>query len=319
MRNWMLAALFLGLMAAPIRAEEPVQPAPTQLARYQAREQRLQDLGWRLVSGNASYCDEAQLSIGLTLQDMTGFGSPDAARAALGLKRDFAVQSAAVGSPSANAGLSANQEVNGIADQDPNLWPADRRRDWKRLKRAHDLIDTELAGRGAVEIALESDPKINRISGKPTCATRFELASNDRGARAEGTRVLVGEDFVGFEYADEELAAALAHELAHNLLHHRAWLDAHGRKQKNIRLTEREADRLMPWLLANAAFDPNSAARFMETWGPRHDGGIFRARTHDGWDERLEAIQAEIKLVNARMSESGAADWKQYFRREIAL
>ena len=115
----------------------------------------------------------------------------------------------------------------------------------------------------------------------------------------------------------DEVAAAIAHELAHNVLQHRAWLDANGRKRSNVRLIEREADRLMPWLLANAGYDPAAAARFMERWGPVHDGGIFRARTHDGWDERVEFIAAEVDKIRELSSNGTAADWSSRFEREI--
>ncbi len=313
-----LIALGLSLAAGPAWAEDPGQPSATVLEHYQERHQRLQDIGWRLVHGNAPYCAQTAPAIGLTLQDVAGFGSPDEAREALGLKQDFAVQSAAADSPSARAGLTPNQEVTAIAGDDPNLWTAEKRLDWKRLTRAHDAIDAQLAENGAVELSLGPAQPHLVIPGEAACASRFELASDDKGARAEGARVVVGEDFVGFAYPDEELAAAVAHELAHNLLRHRAWLDAEGRKQRNIRLTEREADRLIPWLLANGGYDPAAASRFMANWGPRHDKGIFRARTHDGWDERLEAISAEVALVETQMREAGEADWKRHFRREIS-
>ena len=82
-------------------------------------------------------------------------------------------------------------------------------------------------------------------------------------------------------------------------------------------MTEREADRLMPWLLANAGYDPAAALRFMERWGPHHDGGIFRKRTHDGWDERADAIAAEVAIVSTEMAASGSADWRKLFQRTI--
>ncbi len=80
-----------------------------------------------------------------------------------------------------------------------------------------------------------------------------------------------------------------------------------------MRLTERDADRLMPWLLANAGYDPHAAARFMSRWGPRHGGGLLRKRTHDGWDERVEFIGAEIAVVERLMAEQGSADWSRHF------
>ena len=49
----------------------------------------------------------------------------------------------------------------------------------------------------------------------------------------------------------------------------------------------------------------------------RHGGGLFRKRTHEGWDERVDAIKAELPLIAAVRSASGAADWAVHFRREI--
>jgi len=95
------------------------------------------------------------------------------------------------------------------------------------------------------------------------------------------------------------------------------WLEREGRGRRNIRLTEREADRLMPWLLANAGYQPSAASRFMARWGPDHSGGIFRKRSHDGWDERLEFIEAELVQIDKVRHADGSADWHSHFRRDI--
>ena len=94
-----------------------------------------------------------------------------------------------------------------------------------------------------------------------------------------------------------------------------------GWKRKLVRLPERDADRLMPWLLANAGYDPAEAVRFMRIWGPKHGGWIFRARTHDGWDERLEFIAAELPKIEQAQSlrDDGLADWAQYFDAELKI
>jgi len=128
---------------------------------------------------------------------------------------------------------------------------------------------------------------------------------------------VIGVRFPAFAYQEEVFAGVVAHELAHNLLGHSAWLDRNGRGRRNVRRTEREADRLMPWLLANAGYDPIYAQRFMEEWGPRHDGGLFRNRSHDGWDERAEFIAAELPLIRRLMEAEGKADWRTHFTREV--
>ena len=149
------------------------------------------------------------------------------------------------------------------------------------------------------------------------CASGFEVIAGSRRVSANGQRVAVGADFVGFDYPENLFAAAIAHELAHNVLGHPAWLDKYGRKRRNIRLTEREADRLMPWLLANGGYDPAAAEKFMRTWGPGNDGGLFRDRSHDGWDERADFIAAELPAVRRSQTGTEAANWTRDFVRDI--
>ncbi len=287
------------------------------IEHFQSFDQRLQDVGWKMVRGNADFCEQVIPSIGLQLQDLASYGSPEIARAALGMEGDFAVQTAARGSPAAESGeFPRNREVTGIGALVPNLWPAEERMHWERLTRAHDTIDEGLAQEGYITFSF-ADGDFVEVEPVPVCATRFELSGEGRRAVADGSRVVIGIEFPGFAYEEEVFAGVVAHELAHNLLGHSAWLDRNGRGPRNVRKTEREADRLMPWLMANAGYDPIFAQRFFEEWGPRHGGGIFRARSHDGWDERAEFIAAEIPRIRALMESEGRADWSVHFVRGI--
>ena len=301
--------------AAPASANEALLASHKEL---QQRDQQLLDVGWRLVTANAPYCANAAPSIGLLLQDMRSYGKQaDNLRTGLGLAGDIAVQAVATGSPASAGGLGANQEIAALGAFYPAGEPASGEPDWKRLTDLHDAIDTALADNGEISIGLGNGETL-AITGTPACSSRFEVLDSGKKAMAEGSRVIFGKDFPGFAYAEDEFAAAVAHELAHNLLAHRAWLSEHGRKRTNIRLTEREADRLMPWLLANAGYDPHAATRFMERWGPAHGGWIFRKRTHDGWDERAEFIDAEVALIEQLWDDEGSADWATHFIREVA-
>lgn len=314
------ALLALGPAASLAKPPKPPEREETLalLAQFQERDQRLQNVGWRLVSGNAPFCDRVKPAVGLQVIDVAGYGAPETVRSALGLERSFGVQNVAAGSPAARSGAFAyKREISRIGDEEPNAWPANKRLDWKRLARAYDVIDAQAAEGGAVTIGF-ADGSETRVEAVPVCATRFELLTGSKKAAAEGARVLLGAQFPGFAWEEDEVfAGVVAHELAHNLLHHRDWLDRNTRKRKNVRLTEREADRLMPWLLANAGYDPAAAYRFMVRWGKSHDLGIFRKRTHDGWDERAEFIEAELPIIAELLEREGHADWSVHFRREI--
>lgn len=285
----------------------------------QALDARLHEAGWRLATGNAAFCRDVVPATGLLLNDAAAYPDPAAARAALGLAGDIGVQAVATGSPAARAGLTPGTTVTAIGGADPSARPiADPR--WQRLQAIRDALDATLARNGAVTISWRmagAMPVSATVASVPACRTRFEVAALGNRAVADGDRVVFGDRFAGFAYPGDLFAAAVAHELAHNVLRHRAWLDANGRSQRNVRRTEREADRLAPWLLANAGYDPTAMAAFMARWGPRHGGGLFRKRTHEGWDERVDAIKAELPLIAAVRSASGAADWAVHFRREI--
>ena len=310
------------LLAAPLAAQqEPPRidyaGERAAIARYQDADQRLQDVGWQLARGNAGFCPKVVPSIGLQLQDMASYGAPAIARAALGLKGDFAVQTAARGSPAALSGVFArNREIAALERFDPNGWPTANAMDWQRLVWAHDHVDAMLTEHGGIAVGFADGSDV-RITPVEVCATRFELMGEGKTAVADGARVVIGIDFPAFAYEEAVFAGVVAHELAHNVLEHDAWLDRNGRSRRHVRLTEREADRLMPWLLANAGYDPVAAVTFMKQWGSKHASGFLMVRKHDGWDERAEFIAAELPLIAEVMAHEGRADWPSHFRREV--
>lgn len=320
----MRALVLAALLAAPLAAAAPDAPPAIDytaeraaIARFQDANQRLQDAGWRLARANAAFCPRVIPSIGLQVQDMASYGGPDVARAALGLDRDFAVNAVAAGSPAALSGaFPRNREIVRLERFDPNQWPATPPMAWERTARAHDHIDAMLVEHGGITITLAGGTEV-RLTPIAVCATRFDLYAAETRAFADGTRVIFGMGSPAFGYDEPVFAALVAHELAHNVLGHDAWLDRNGRSSRNVRRIEREADRLVPWLLANAGYDPAAGAEFMTRWGKEHDAGLKLRRTHDGWDERAEMMAAEVPQVLALMAAEGKADWAKHFRREI--
>ncbi len=318
-KSGVLSLVALALVAAltpATQARDDNHELSRTLMQIRAQDQRMQDIGWKLVSANAPYCEQTVPSIGLQLVDLAGYRNPAQIREALGLSSEFAIYTIAAGSPASHAQLPLMAEALAIDEKALADMPAKTHSDWERLASVHDAVEQSLLADGSVGLELE-DGQTHTVEGTDICASRFELSGKSKQALADGSRVILGRNFPGFAYADDELAAALAHELAHNILGHKQWLDTQGRKRKAIRLTEREADRLMPWLLVNAGYDPAAAIRFMQKWGPKHGGGLLRKRTHDGWDERVENITAELAQVKAVQKDGRTADWSTHFRREI--
>ncbi len=310
----------LALLLTPMTAGAKAAQGDWRIAisQLQAEDSRLQSLGWKLASANAPYCRSVQPAIGLLLGDVMNYAQPAPIRQALGLHGDISVGAVAAGSPADAAGLHAGDEVLAVAGQPMAQLHLALPRDFARLESLHTMIDAALSSKGSVDIEVVTSAGVPRrlnIAAQPVCTSRFELIDDGNHAGADGGRVRIGRALLSEQAADAEAAALVAHELAHNILFHRARLAAAGRSNRNIRMTEREADRLAVWLIANAGYYPEAAIRFMIAWGKRHDPPILGAPDHDGWHARVALMQAELAAIRAALA-GGAKlplDWRGRF------
>lgn len=311
MATALVAAIALALPGVAL-----AQPASPYHA-VAALDARIANVGWRLARANAGYCADVVPSIGLVPQDLQSWADPAAARAAFAAsaQTEVIVGAVAAGSPAEAAGLVAGQPLRAIGETvlATDLPPA-AARSYARQTALTDLVDGALNANGWVALGIDGPDggALVRVGAEPVCASRYEIVTRSDAARADGQRVLVGSD-VAAELPDEaEFAFVVAHELAHNILAHPAALKASGRGWKRVRATEREADRLAVWLMANAGYDPTAASRFMRGWARAHDVG-FLDPTHDAWDERAAAIEGEIALIAASAAQPGGYDWSARF------
>lgn len=313
------SALLLSSFASSVSAGET---QATSLETFQKKEDLLYRTGFRLSRSNAEFCSRRENSLGILIHDARAYSNPDAVRSIFNLSGDIGVQSVAEGSPAEGAGLAQNDTliaVNGVLLAD---LPVKTKDDWTRATAIGSLLKGSTA-RSSVSVSWitgSGEFVSANIEPLPVCLSSFELLSGNDNAAADGTRVLVGEKLPAFDYPIDEFAAVLAHEMAHNILGHLEMRKTKEKRGSIVRQTEREADRLMPWLLANAGYDPTAAVRMMERWGPQHAGGLFRRRTHDGWDERKDIIQAEVSLIqkSRTMRPDRSADWLTQFNLELA-
>jgi hypothetical protein len=303
MRRGLLAIAVLLIPAAATARVDYNTMIPALLAH----DTRLLSIGWRIARANAPLCRDSAPAAGLMLADLGQLDRPAEARGVLGIGGNLAIVAVAPGGPAQRAGISAGEQlvaVDGVAVADSDS--------------AHDRIEAALAAGGAATLTVDaphSAPRNVRISGEPACKGQFQLLVGNKSAQTDGRHILVSVELLAERPQDEEAAFMIAHELAHVALDHRRRLDAGTRNYITIRRTEREADRLAPWLMANAGYDPTAAVRFMAWWGPRYSGGITRRPDHDGWRDRLELIEAEVtKIQAARAAQpQGLLDWRGRF------
>ena len=319
MRAIALALLLLG--AAPAFAAAPKEELRADLAALQRDDVRLQSIGWRIARANASLCPDPQFAVGLLPLDARSFRDPAAIRAALLLTGEFVVGAVAANSPAALAGVKPGDELVAVQGVDLAALPDVPANSFARQVALASRIDAELAAHHALTVTLR-DPATGQqrdaaMNAEPICRSTFELLTGGDQAAADGTRIVISRRFLEATANDDEAAFVVGHELAHNILRHRALLEKIGRSPENFRQTERAADRLALWLMTNAGYDSTSAAQFMQRWARRRGPILFPESTHDGWKTRQRTIVAELAVLNAvpAKPQAPARDWRDHFPR----
>lgn len=306
MRRWLLAIAALLTPAAATARVDYTTMIPTLLAH----DTRLLSIGWRLARANGPICADSAPAAGLMLADLGQLDRPAEARAVLGIGGNVAIVAVAPGGPAQRAGIAAGEQlvaVDGMAAADPDS--------------AYVRIGAAFASGGATTLAVAAPHAASRsvrVTGENACRGHFQLLVGNKSAQTDGRHIMVSVELLAERPQDEEAAFMIAHELAHVALQHRRRLDAGTRNYITVRRTEREADRLAPWLMANAGYDPSAAVRFMAWWGPKYSGGITRSPDHDGWRDRQELIEAEVAKIRAARAAQpqGLLDWRGQFSLE---
>jgi hypothetical protein len=297
---------------ATIAASSTDAPNEAFFAALRTADTRLATIAERLTIANVDLCDQRQPALGMVLHSLRQYRESDwpIVKRVFGFRVPVAVEAVIAGGAAQASGVTANDGVLAIGDQflptsvAEATNPASADRD-----RALSLVDGAPIGE-PLTITIERNKEAARYSVTPhaACRSRFEIVvGNGYDAQADGTNVQLGERF--FEgMSDEEIAVVVAHELAHNILHHRSRLDAagisrgfageFGRNARLIRETEDQADQLSIYLLANAGYDPLAAGRFWRARGNKMGiEGLLRSRTHSSAGSRakmMDTIAASI-------------------------
>ncbi len=314
-----LSALVLALFVAvsPVHAAgEDVRAVFTALRDL---DMRVAAVAERLAIANVKLCTATTARTGLVLYDLAQY-TPETredAKAVFGFGGSIVVAGVVEGSASARAGVRPGDVVEAIdgAPVDVPLPSAGDKETTDRIVSVEERI-ARAGADGQLSLAVSRDGARRIIDLQPRmgCASRYEvMMARGLDAQADGSVVQIAVGMVEAARNEDELAVVLAHELAHNVLRHRARLDAagisrgalagFGRNVGYIRRSEIEADMLGIVLLTNAGYDVEAPARFWRWFGPRHNNSIFLSRTHPSWSTRASVYDreaAKIVTISAR-------------------
>lgn len=306
-------------LVAPVAATQAAPDAVESIRALRPLDIRVASVGDRLAIVNAPLCRRRQNQHGLAIHDLSQYsrGSRPAAIRAFGLDRGPAVLALAEGGAAARAGLRLD-DVLLAADGAPLPRPAASVHDsFAPTERMIDALEAAFAD-GAADLDIRRGGEVRRVrvEAVPGCASRFQLVpSLQRAAKADGRYVQLTSALVSYTRDDHELAALVAHELAHNILQHRARLNAAGvdrdapirspRDARLFQLTELEADRLAIHLMARAGYDPKAAVRLWTRQSREPQGA--RSGSHPPWPARIAAMEAEIAAIERAKSDGKTA------------
>jgi hypothetical protein len=307
----LVAASILATAAAPVAADDDAL-----FGAIRSADMRLATIGYRLAVANATLCDTHQPMTGVQFQTLDQYSpaARDAVKRYFKLAGQIGIEGVVDPSPAATAGLRPDDTISAIAGVSLGDPSASAKATTARLI-ALDASVAALPEQAPIRFDIVRDGAARSISVAPqaACRTRFELkVGSSFDAEADGTMVQISSRFLD-DFGDEAAAVVVAHELAHNILHHRKRLDGadvdsgtfagFGRNVKFVRQVETQADILSVYLLANAGYDPRSVAAFWRKFGPKQSAGIFMSRSHPDWRDRAataDHIADEIARQPAR-------------------
>ncbi len=284
------------------------------LRGLQREDQRVASIAYRLKAAGAPLCKDRAPLTGFSVQDLNQYVPDvrDAARRVFFLRPGVpAVLAVVPGAPAAQAGLKAGDElysINGAA-----LKPTSTPDASDAPVAAIEAIITREAQRTPVTLIIGRAELQRTIRFSPVigCASRVQLVPGKKlGASADGKVVELTSRLMEFAGHDDGVAAAIAHELSHNILHHGDRLNAQGVNRGplaglspgrgRIRATEVEADYWGLYLVARAGYDLGRVREFMVRYAKKIDLGPFNDGTHPGKGARIALVDATLAEIAAK-------------------
>ena len=308
-------------------APQPV-PVPDQneLRTLVTLQDRLYRVSAPLLVNNTELCrGSARNLLGFTAKNRYSY-SADLANAAgrlLGLDDRLQVTGVLPGSGAARAGIKRGDILLSVEDKPlPQGENAERQ--------AATVLAPLVTGRPNVRMSIQRDGGALAVTVPLTyaCAFGIELGNTDNvTAYADGHRILISRGMLNAAGNDDELAAVLAKEMAHNILSHASRMKMNatvgGIIDNLIRMhpdmstmvglsgvkpmtkeMDAMADRLSLYLLARAGYSVDNAVSFWERMASQYPATSLTAYTalHPATDFRLDAMKKTIVDIKRKQA-----------------
>ncbi len=318
-----IAGVCAGLLFAATSAA--AAPKQADIDAYRAlikQDARLATAGYRLAAANAAFCNRKEPNPGWVIHDIVQYPNTEVAEAAFGFKNNPILVAAVVkDGPADKAQIKLNDGFVGMDGSILNwaAFPIEKRAD-DRMVSFKQLLGEKFAERSMLPMRFSrAGTEFNTTLSPPlVCASDFQIDTvKGIDAGADGKMVSISIALAEYAKEDNDLAAIVAHEMAHNLLQHPATLKSaklkrgligqFGKSAVRVRATETEADQLAIWLLGNAGYDTQAAINFLQKLGNRPRGIFNMDRTHLPWKDRITIMQQEQLRYNNTPKTGGKA------------
>lgn len=323
---------FIEGTSAEIAAEARKQKELVLQNRYEGNK-RVQRISYPILASNADLCgDKVGPAYGMGIWNTYSIDSTyrDAAKNKYGVTKQPELFIAVKGSPAAKAGLKEGDKILAIND----ITIAPNRHAIRKMTDA--VADNKYQ---AADFSIRRGEKEISVPVTPVKACNTTAAviwgKQEVNAYADGKSIAIHEGMMKFAKDDNELALAIAHELAHNGMGHVesqtknalgagllgfalevAVISAGGYADGSITNNmmavgqraysqdfEKEADYVGMYMLARAGFPTEGAANFWRRMAAENDAGaITTGGTHPTSPERFIAIEKTHDEIQSQVA-----------------
>lgn len=276
------AAIWSGTLSSDPALPQNREAFEDLFAEYQALNNRLDTVTYRLQKANVALCPLTQNSLGITVHTLSDYPDnlQEMAAALLGVDEHLSVRTVRQGSPAHEAGIMPGTKIKAIEDMDVPKGP-ESKLFYKAMKNSR-FKDAP--------ISLSEGENTWSITPEKLCAYEANVFYSERvNGHTDGRDVWITSELIRTVPDDVNLTLVVAHEMSHAIAGHIT--------QKPSKALELEADRMALVLMARAGFPIEQAVGYWRDAPHPHDGA--ESLTHPTTDERYKNFRDTLIRIDS--------------------